>query len=779
MMADIETRNNLDAESGIAGGARVGARGPADWLASSKRVYQTSRDWMDNNVRNQWEVNIRHFQSRHRSGSKYYSNDYKTRSKLFRPKTRASTRKAEAAAAAAFFSTVDIATITPNDDDDPKQLASAQLMQELLKYRLGGGKGVQWFLTVMGAFQTSHVMSICASRQYWEYAERKTKQLEPMMDPATGQPAVDADGMPMFQRKVEIVKDGPRVVLVPPENVLFDPGADWLDVVKSSPYLGVLIPMYVIDVKDRMAEIDPKTGQPKWKQLDDATITTAREEMRDRTRMVRENNRTDTKDQPTGISDYDIVWVREWFMRRSGQDYQFYTLGGVAMLTDPVPIEDVYPTGERPIVIGYGAFEAFRTYPESKVGMMQDLQVEANDVSNQRLDNVKLHMNGRNFVKRGANVDLKQLLRNSPGASVMMNNPKEDVVVIRPSDVTASSYQEQDRINVDFDEIAGTFSNSSVQSNRQLNETVGGMNLLSGNANALGEYDMRVFTETWVEPVLRQVIKLEQYFESDPVILALAGKKAQLIQKYGVDTITDELIQNDLTLTVNVGIGATDPMQKLNKFGMAMKMVVELFTSPAAAHLNIEEVIAEIFGHAGYKDGDRFFKFEQDPQVEMLQKTIEQLKQALEGKQMEVEGRIHVAEIGAKSRTDVAQIGAQVAKAQTMTQAHIEEMKNATGAHVSKAQTVTSAHLDELKAKTPIEVALINARLALLLAGVKAIADQNATAADQQHQAGMAQADRTHQSGMADATRAHQTDQADAQRDFEALLDSTSREVAA
>jgi len=50
-------------------------------------------------------------------------------------------------------------------------------------------------------------------------------------------------------------------------------------------------------------------------------------------------------------------------------------------------------------------------------------------------------------------------------------------------DVTVRSQAEQDRLNLDFDDVAGAFSGSSVQSNRNLNETVGGMNILTASAN--------------------------------------------------------------------------------------------------------------------------------------------------------------------------------------------------------------------------------------------------------------------------------------------------------
>ena len=84
-------------------------------------------------------------------------------------------------------------------------------------------------------------------------------------------------------------------------------------------------------------------------------------------------------------------------------------------------------------------------------------------------------------------------------------------------------------LNVDFDELAGVFSPSSVQTNRQLNETVGGMQMLQGGTNATTEFDLRVWVETWAEPALRQMCALIKHYESDKTAIAIAGETAGLI----------------------------------------------------------------------------------------------------------------------------------------------------------------------------------------------------------------------------------------------------------
>ena len=178
-----------------------------------------------------------------------------------------------------------------------------------------------------------------------------------------------------------------------------------------------------------------------------------------------------------------------------------------------------------------------------------------------------------------------------------------------------------------------------MQTNRQLNETVGGMEMLNSAANGITDYDIRVFKETWVEPVLKQLVRLEQYYETNETILALAGQKAGMQER-----ATDAAIQGDMSVAVNVGIGATNPTQKLMRFQMGAKTVGEILGDSVKKHLDPEEIIKEVFGNLGYRDGKRFFKFgDQDPMVVALMDQVETLTKALEMKQAEQEGRIKLA----------------------------------------------------------------------------------------------------------------------------------------
>ncbi|WP_282460145.1 portal protein, partial [Mycoplasmopsis arginini] len=464
----------------------------------------------------------------------------------------------------------------------------------------------------------------------------------------------------LTQGKPEVLEDEPCIELMPIENLRIDPGANWINPIKSSPYVIRLIPMYVTDIKTMMQKVDTKTSQPKWKKLDDGEIRSAMTNEFDTTRQAREGKRQDSQSQNNApLQDFEIVWVHENFIRLDGKEVVYYTLGTEFMLTDPKPLKEVYFHGERPIVLGVAVLETHKIMPDSPISLGENLQREANEIVNQRLDNVKLVLNKRYIVKRGAQVDIKSLVRNVAASVTLANDPASDIKTLEYNDVTSSSYQEQDRLNVDYDELTGNFSQGSVMSNRKMNETVGGMNLISGSANQLTEYTIRTITETWVEKVLQQLVKLEQAYETDETIFAIAADRAKLVERFGVSEINDSLLQHELTLTVNVGMGATDPNQKLGKFMSASKAYGELALMQLP-NVDMAEVGKEIFGLAGYRDGRRFLQQEADKEnpennphlkqaIETMDKMQEQIDQLKSGEMSKAaESQAKTTEIQAK-----------------------------------------------------------------------------------------------------------------------------------
>ena len=601
-----------------------------DFLQLARDAFTSSTTFFDASIRAGVEANLRQFQGVHPQGSKYHTDAYRSRSRLFRPKTRTSVRKNEAIASEAFFSTNDVVDISAEDEDNPIQRASAAVKNSLLNYRLR--KSIPWFQILIGAYQDCQVSNVCISYQYWNYNAKK--------------------GI-----------DKPCIDLRPIENVRIDPGADWCDPIGTTPYIIDMLPMRVMDVRARMNNPDPTTGQPRWAQLSDAAILAAQQSYSDTTRQTRERGRTDSKDQSGQINEFAIVWVHRNIMDVDGEDVVFYTLGTHALLSNPIPIKQAYWHGKRPYVMGTCVIETHKLYPDGPVAIAKDVQAEINEVTNQRIDNVKFAMNKRYFVRRNQQVDIRSITRNVPGSVTMMNDPEKDVKIQETQDVTSSAYQEQDRLNLDFDDVTGSFSQASVSSNRKLNETVGGMTLLTNDANQMSAYQLKTFVETWVEPVLTQLLLLEQHYETDELALRLASKEAaKLMELTGPigQELLDELLDADVTLTVNVGIGATNPQEKINAFMKSMSNLRELLSDGVLERYNLDvgEVIKELFGKLGYKNGSRFFKSEEglSPMENAMRATIQELQAKLAQK---VDPALVDAQVR-KLNADIDKIGAQI-----------------------------------------------------------------------------------------------------------------------
>lgn len=595
-----------------------------DFLKLSQDAYEASTTFFDTNYRSKIEYGIRAFQSEHAPGSKYLSEAWAARSRIFRPKTRSIIRKNEAAASIALFSNADVIVVGAEDPENQYAVAGGELMKHVMQYRLN--KTIPWFRVAMGSLQDAQTVGACCSYNYWEYRQKAGE-----------------DG----QRT--ILKDEPCIKLRPIENIRFDGAADWLDPVNTSPYFIDIIPMYVCDVKAMMANDDPKTGHPAWKKYDDDVIRRAAPDMIDTTRRMRQGNKgADPYNDERASSEHDLVWVMKFFMRDGADDLCFYTLGNEELLTDPKPIEEVYFHGRRPYTMGCFLIETHKTLPDGVAQVTKGLQQETNEIANQRLDNVKLVLNKRWFVGRGRQVDIGSLNRNVPGGVTLMNDPQTDVKESNWIDVTSSSYVEQDRLNADFDELAGNFSASTKVANNAVNDTLGGSRMANQAASVMTEYGLRTWIETWVEPTLRQLMLLEQYYETNETILAICGKKAKLYPRFGISQPTDQLLMQELTLTVNVGQGATDPQQRMQKFMAATTAAIGLVNN-APPSFNVPEALKELYSYAGFRDGTRFFSGEVDPRLPKAMQAIQQLQGQLQGKQMEIQADAQVEQMKAQS----------------------------------------------------------------------------------------------------------------------------------
>lgn len=663
-----------------------------------KSAYSQGASYQQKVLQPRWLSAYNAFNNKHSSDSKYSSSRFRGRSRLYRPKTRSTARKKQSEAASALFSTSDALIVRAADETDEMQKAGADLINEILRFRLdrsAENSGIPWFQISMGAHLTSQQTGICISKQYWEYRRELVgydevpveMNVPPALLPIIQQPSIQVgtEQVPRYR----IVRDRPRVELMPPEDVIRDPSAAWEDQAQDSAYLILRFPMTVDAAKTFIAQANDKSAV-RFYDISDEALQAAAGGSRDSNnaatvRRARESDGNDRFSDYAVDNAYQQVWLHENFFRIDGQDYCFWTLGEDRLISDAIPVEEAYPEqgGARPVVIGVGALEPFKIDPMAPIESWQELQREMNDLVNLRLDTMKQTIAPLAKVRRGRSVDVRAIQNRTPDTVVYMQD-LNDVEFDRPGNVSGESYIEMEKLNADFDDQAGNFSTGSVQTNRQLGETVGGMQMMMSNANALGEFDLRVWVETWVEPVLRQLVKLEQYYESDQNLIAISAKRAKLFPRYGVSAVTDDMLTSQVAISVDVGIGSSDPMISLQKFQQASQIVLGLLGERGQMRLKDDAIIDEVFGKAGYKDAaERFFNpsDQEDPRLAQMQQAMQemqgqmqQMQQALEDKKAELQNRLEVAKISAITALAKEEQAQERAEAQAFTNAALSKI---------------------------------------------------------------------------------------------------------
>lgn len=650
-----------------------------DLLTLCQLAYEAGGRWFAQTMSRRAKDSYDRFYSRHPAGSKYHTAAFEKRSKIYRPKTRVAIRGIESQAAIAAFGTKEFVNVTPLDKKDKRNVQAAELQQNLLNSRLGGSTysktSIPWYRIYIGAVQEAAVQGVVLSKQMWEYSDYTEKTKVTHADFETGEQYENEETRDV----VEI--DRPVVDLIPLERFRLDPGADWSDPIGSAKFMIHEFPMYVGDIKKRMEAKGPR----KWKQVDASSLAgrgggTDSSQL-DRSRNPDSQDKTELND---GLGDYAMVWVQEHLRSTRDGDIIVYTLDNKELLSDEIPLEELYPAG-RPYVLGQMQIEAHRVYSSGLAEVSAQTQDEINNIANLRIDNLTLSMLGRYYFRRGGGVDIRTLLNGGPGSAVGMAT-LDSVKWDRPSDVTNSAYEEQDRLSNDFDDVAGVMSQSSIMSNKQLNETVGGMTLLTSTANATQEYMVRTITETWVTPVLQQLLELQAANESDVELLRQAAGAAGIPNS---DDMAEafELLQYRCIASPDVGFGASSPDKRIGRITMALETIAK-YMPQALQSIDGAEVQKEIWGAVGH-DSERFFPNEEDvdPRVKEMQAKVDELQKIIDTKQVEVDGRIKVAEVTQQGAIEREKLKHQAEAEYKKATLHLEERKTGIQEQLSTANT--------------------------------------------------------------------------------------------
>ena len=612
--------------------------GEYQWFVDQARLsYDASVEYFEATQLEQIERNLDNFASRHPSDSRYHTEEYRYRSRTFKPKTRIAARQLEEDAAEIFFASQDLIDIRAVNKDSKEDAFVARVHKHMLMTHLE--ESLEYFQFVMGGVQDAFKQGDVISAVAWESVE-------------------EAEGQVKINR--------PTWRLIPVENIHVDPAASWMDPIGTSPYVIEDMPMHIQSVQDRMAEPgeEPEGNQWRWHDISVLLAASKRAEVREGLRAKREGDTIDplTSNTFRDVDEHMVVMVRRVILRADGVDWLYYMVGGDVLLSDPVALREKAPwlnDGERDYQWGYAGVETHRVYKSAPAEWLQDLQAAANIGHNQRTDNIALALNKRYKVRRGRVLDLNSLRSSVPGGIYEVDE-MDDVEPEQWADVGGASFYNEDRLTNDFDSLAGSFNQGSIANQRNLNETVGGMRMMAQGSGKARGYMVLTIAATWWGKVCDALFRMiKQYATEDEIIDAVDHMLADGEQPPRIPPL--DLIKVPTRLKVNMRLG-TDPMTRMNNL---MSVVANFRQTPIEMQVDWAELFKEGAAAAGFGDGDRFLVDTegQDPQVAMLQQQLQEMQQIIEQKQIEQQGKMQLAQLSAETKRMSDQLKSETALA--------------------------------------------------------------------------------------------------------------------
>lgn len=626
------------------------------WIDTAREAYTASYNYYEVTMMRQHQDNLDNFQSRHPADSRYHGDMYRYRSRLFKPKTRIASRQLEEDAAEMFFGTDDLVSIKPVNINSKEDQFAADVQEHLVQKHLD--ESLSYFEMTLGGVQDAFKQGDVVSGVGWESAEQEKDRERDLttFDGESGDmlwEAGDTYAEPVMEY------NRPTFRLIPIENIHLDPGFVWNDPIGTSPYIIEDMPMHIQKVQERMAEPGQEPQGNQWKHVP-TTVLLSATQATDSQESIRAKRQGDTLDPLSSnayrtVEDHMIVMVRRVILDVDGEDWLYYMVGNEALLSEPVPLLEVAPwlkPGERDYQWGYAGIETHRTYKSAPAEWLKDLQAAANIEHNARSDNIALALNKRYKVKRNAVKDFASLRMSVPGGIYEVDD-MADVEPEQWSDIGGSSFYNEDRLVNDFDALGGSFDQGSVASQRNMNETVGGMRMMQQRTGKARSYMLLTITVTWWQKVMDALHRMViEYSTEDEVIDAVDELLADDEPVPGVQPL--DLLKVKCRVKINMRLGS-DPMSRMNNL---MAIIANFADSPVAQRLDWDELFKEGAGAAGFGDGDRFMMpvDGMDPAMQQLVQENEQLRMMVETKQLEMQNKIEVAQVNAQARLQAEQM---------------------------------------------------------------------------------------------------------------------------
>jgi hypothetical protein len=168
------------------------------------------------------------------------------------------------------------------------------------------------------------------------------------------------------------------------------------------------------------------------------------------------------------------------------------------------------PNGFRPFIVGKDYVDLTEFYGLGEIDNISDIQIEANEIENQSMDNIKLILNRMWLVGNNAGVDYETMF-SYPGGIINADNP-ELVKPLQQQEIPQSYVNKREQYLQEIQRTSGVNDYTQGMNTPGMTDTVGGISSLIEEANMRFSLKIKILQMTAIKDFAEKLFMLDKIF---------------------------------------------------------------------------------------------------------------------------------------------------------------------------------------------------------------------------------------------------------------------------
>jgi hypothetical protein len=345
---------------------------------------------------------------------------------------------------------------------------------------------------------------------------------EPQVDPMTGEPMEEPTGKEVWTTEEVVRYDGPKAEAVDIFNFWFAPEASSIEdsryviqrVFRDTKYVEDMLLAGTYRLPDGMTFKDATSGE------------------HDERRQIESDLDLGGSEHVRKSAEILEIWT---------DDTQYTVLNRTAVVR---VADNPFEHGRKPYVRIVDHFQEHSPWGVGEIEPLEGLQDEINALTNQRIDNVRLSID-QMFVYDPNMIPNKEDLVTRPGGGIRANSndipPNQVIYWLQTPDVTANAYNEVSEAERMTEKVSGvnSYTAGGDADAGQINQTATGASIIAETGNTRFAAKVEMAELTGLNPLAEMYGSILQQWAEDEMVIRIAGE-------YGAEqwvSITAEGIQ--------------------------------------------------------------------------------------------------------------------------------------------------------------------------------------------------------------------------------------------